>query len=62
MFGCHHRLNEHLLLLSCSVVSESFFDPMDSSTPGKLQETAINREAWLAAVHAVAKNRTRPSD
>ena len=62
MFGCHHRLSGHLLLLSCSVVSESFFDPMDSSTPGKLQETAMNREAWRAAVHGVTKGRTWLSD
>ena len=33
-------------------------DSMDTSM-SRLQETVMDREAWRAAVHGVAKNRTR---
>ena len=40
---------------------DGIIDSMDMSM-GKLQELVIDREAWSAAVHKVAKNRTWLSD
>ena len=36
-------------------------DSMDVS-PSELRELVMDREAWLAAIHGVAKSRTRLSD
>ena len=40
---------------------DNITDSMDVSV-SKLLETVKDREAWCAAVHRVAKNRTRLSD
>ena len=40
---------------------DSITDSMETSLGG-LQELAMDREAWRAAVHGITKNQTRLSD
>ena len=40
---------------------DSINDPMDMSL-SELRELVMDREAWRAAIHGVAKSRTRLSD
>ena len=40
---------------------DGIFDSMDMSL-SELQELVMDREAWLAVIHGLAKSRTRLSD
>ena len=52
-----HGIFQAIVLKWCAIA----FSAMDMNL-GKLWELVMDREAWRAAVHGVAKSRTRLSD
>ena len=53
LLGCHINSREHL--------KRCLPDSMDVSL-SELRELVMDREAWRAVIHGVAKSRTRLSD
>ena len=52
-----------LLTNSMSVIHRDILHPgSPTANLGELQELVRDREAWRAAIHGVAKSRTRPSN
>ena len=47
--------------MSCQPMLDSISDLMDMCL-SKLWELVMDREAWRAAIHGIAKSRTRLSD